>query len=81
MGTQPGEGQSNSSKNRRAKGEFYSHLSAYILVNALLVGINLATSSDYLWFIWPLMGWGVGLILHGLQVFFIDKRFNDEDQN
>lgn len=48
---------------------FYIHLITYILVNAVLVVINLLTSPEYYWFIWPLMGWGVGLIIHAISVF------------
>ena len=48
---------------------FYSHLITYILVNTGLVVINLLTSPEYLWFIWPLMGWGVGLLIHAFSVF------------
>ena len=48
---------------------FYFHLVSYLLVNAVLVVVNLLTSPDYLWFIWPIMGWGVGLIIHGVSVF------------
>lgn len=43
---------------------FYIHLAAYVLVNALLVGINLATTPDRWWFYWPLAGWGVGILAH-----------------
>lgn len=48
---------------------FYWHLVMYLLVNAVLVVINLLTSPVYLWFIWPLIGWGVGLIFHAFSVF------------
>ena len=48
---------------------FYFHLVSYLLVNAVLVVVNLLTSPEYLWFIWPIMGWGVGLIIHGVSVF------------
>ena len=48
---------------------FYSHLVTYILVNAVLVVINLLTSPEYLWFIWPIIGWGVGLVIHAFTVF------------
>ena len=43
---------------------FYFHLISYLLVNAVLLIINLLTSPEYLWFIWPIIGWGVGLIIH-----------------
>ena len=48
---------------------FFIHLAVYILVNCLLIVINLSTSSQYLWFKWPLIGWGIGVIFHALGVF------------
>ena len=56
-------------KRAEAKFGFYVHLSIYIVVNVLLVFINLTTSNSYLWFIWPLMGWGIGVFIHALLVF------------
>ena len=52
-----------------AKLGFYIHLFAYITVNLLLVFINYSTSPHYLWFKWPLLGWGIGLFSHGFAVF------------
>jgi hypothetical protein len=48
---------------------FYVHATVYLLVNVLLIGINLLTSRDHIWFIFPLLGWGIGLLAHGLSVF------------
>jgi hypothetical protein len=48
---------------------FYGNLIAYIFVNIGLIIINLVTSPQYLWFFWPLFGWGIGLVFHGLKVF------------
>ena len=53
---------------RRMKG-FYAHLVSYILVNLLLFLINIMTSPNILWFYWPLFGWGIGIVMHGLFVF------------
>ena len=53
---------------RRMKG-FYAHLVSYILVNLLLFLIDIMTSPDVLWFFWPLFGWGIGIVMHGLFVF------------
>jgi hypothetical protein len=61
------------SKRVDAKISFYIHLTVYVLVNLLLLGINLATYSGYLWFRWPLLGWGIGLCMHGLSVFFFSR--------
>jgi len=52
-----------------AKLGFYIHLVAYITVNPLLVFINYSTSPQYLWFKWPLLGWGIGLLFHWCAVF------------
>jgi hypothetical protein len=52
-----------------AKLGFFRHLSVYLAVNAFLLIINLITSPHELWFQWPLIGWGIGLFLHGVGVF------------
>jgi hypothetical protein len=48
---------------------FYGNLISYIGVNCFLIGVNLVTSPEYLWFFWPLLGWGIGVLFHGLKVF------------
>ena len=60
---------------RRARGRaaaklgFYIHMLAFILVNVLLVAVNLSTTPQYLWFLWPLLGWGIGLFSHWFAVY------------
>ena len=49
--------------------DFYQHLITYVIINAALVGINLMTSPHYLWFLWALLGWGIGVALHALTTF------------
>ena len=48
---------------------FYTHLIVYIVINLMLYTINRLTSPDSLWFFWPLMGWGIAVVLHSLAVF------------
>jgi 2TM domain len=57
---------------------FYGHLASFVLVNLFLLILNLMTSPGYLWFFWPLMGWGIGLFFHGLKVFNYSPFFNKE---
>ncbi len=45
---------------------FYTHFVSYVIVNAGLVTINLLVSPGNLWFYWPLLGWGIGLTMHGV---------------
>jgi len=51
------------------KFSFYIHLAAYVIVNLVLLAVNLATSPGNLWFVWPLLGWGIGILAHGLVAF------------
>jgi uncharacterized membrane protein len=57
----------------RAKNGFYIHLTTYVAVNALLIGINLATSTQALWFKWPLLGWGIGIFIHAVVTFALPR--------
>ena len=57
-----------------AKLGFYGHIGIYIAVNLLLVVINLTTSPHYFWFIWPLLGWGIGVTAHGVGTFLLLGR-------
>ena len=50
---------------------FYSHLASYILVMIVLIFVNLRYTPQYLWFIWTLIGWGIGLLVHAIMVFNI----------
>lgn len=35
----------------------------------MLFAINFFSSFEYKWFVWPLLGWGVGLAFHALAIF------------
>lgn len=48
---------------------FYGNLIAYIIFNGFFLVLNLLTSPNELWFFWPLIGWGVGVLFHGMKVF------------
>jgi hypothetical protein len=52
-----------------AKMGWYIHAFVYVLVNVGLVG--LAASRGHSWAIYPLMGWGLGLLVHGAVIWFI----------
>ena len=43
---------------------FKIHLTAYIVVNTLLITINLLTNPTIYWFVFPLIGWGIGVSMH-----------------
>ena len=53
-----------------AKRGFYAHLTVYVVVNIILVLVwAFAAGGGFPWFIFPLVGWGIGLLFHGLGVF------------
>ena len=57
---------------------FYSHLFVYLAVNVGLFLLNILTSPRHLWFYWPLIGWGIGLSIHGLSVFGTQKMLGKD---
>jgi len=48
---------------------FYRHLAVYIVVNIGILAFNMATSPYFLWFLVPLCGWGIGVVVHAVSVF------------
>jgi hypothetical protein len=67
-------------KQVRAERDFYVHLATYLMVNGVLVAMNLLSSPEYLWAIWPILGWGIGLGSHFLETFGLFGMFNQEWQ-
>ena len=48
---------------------FYVHLVTYVLVIAGLFIINVLTGHGRWWFVWPAVGWGIGIAVHALSAF------------
>jgi class 3 adenylate cyclase len=40
------------------------HLTVYLVVNLMLIGIWAASGGGYFWPVWPILGWGIGLGCH-----------------
>lgn len=53
---------------RKLKG-FYFHLAQYAVVILGLCAINLFTNPHRLWFHWPALGWGIGILFHAAATF------------
>lgn len=56
-----------------AKMGWYLHATVYVLVNLLLVAISRYGFGHRPWSVFPVLGWGIGLALHGLSVFVLGK--------
>lgn len=73
--------------------EFYIHLIVYICVNSFLMIMNLLNSESGYWFLFPMIGWGIGVFSHAANTFnfipFLNKdwenkkikQYMDEEQN
>lgn len=54
---------------------FYVHITLYVIVNTGLFIVNMVASPGNLWFYWPLLGWGIGVIVHAFSVFGFGRLF------
>jgi len=55
---------------------FWIHAASYFGVNLFLVALNILTGSKNFWALWPIAGWSIGLLTHGLCLWiFVDKYF------
>lgn len=58
---------------------FYGNLTAYLIVIPFLAFINYQTMGwEYMWFLWPALGWGIGLLFHAIRVFSVNPFFGKE---
>lgn len=57
---------------------FYSNLISYCIVIPSLFLINMLTTPKELWFYWPMLGWGIGIVAHAMSVFAIGKSWEDQ---
>lgn len=58
-------------KRAGAKLGWYAHASVYVLVNLFLFSVSLYGFGSRRWSLAPLLGWGLGLALHGVAVFVL----------
>jgi len=56
-------------KRVREKLNFFKHFVTYIVVLAFLALVNNMTWSGYQWWLWPALGWGIGIVSHFFSAF------------
>lgn len=68
-------------KKVRAKKEFYNHLATYVVMGVFFFLLNAVTAWGSWWFYWPLLGWGIGILFHYIDVFGLPgvEEVNDAD--
>ena len=62
---------------RKLRG-LYSHIIGYVLVMSGMTAINLMLTPHHIWFIYPLLGWGTGIMAHAVSVLDILPWFGPE---
>jgi 2TM domain len=66
----------------KGKVSFIRHAVTYLIVMAALAVINNITGSGYQWWLWPALGWGIGVAFHFADAFLFKgmslKRLEDE---
>ncbi len=50
---------------------FYLHLAVYLAVQVALVAIWALVGGGFPWFLFALIGWGIGLVTHGAAAFLL----------
>jgi hypothetical protein len=65
-------------KRLKVKRGYKVHLAIFLVVNILLLVIWALSGAGYFWPIWVLLGWGIGLGLHGWAVYFRQPISEDE---
>jgi len=65
-------------KRLEAKRGFNIHLSLFVAVNGLLVIIWAVSGRGYFWPIWPILGWGIAVALHGWTIYY-QRPITEED--
>lgn len=58
-------------KRAGAKLGWYVHAAVYVVVNLFIFAISRYGFGERPWSVFPLLGWGVGLALHGISVFLL----------
>ena len=62
-------------KRVEAKKGFFVHLTVYIIVNIMLVLIwAFPAGGGFPWFVFPLGGWGIGILFHFLGTFVFSRQ-------
>lgn len=70
-------------KRVKAKMDFFRHLITYLAVMVILAIVNNVTGSSYQWWLWPALGWGIGIVAHFLGTFVtgesIEKKLIEKE--
>jgi len=67
-------------KRLKKRRDFYGHLLVYTMVNSFLVVIWAMTSGGFFWPVFPIVGWGIGVVMNAWDVYFAETFDEDKIQ-
>ncbi len=65
-------------KRLKKRRDFAAHLIVYVMVNTFLVVIWALTSAGFFWPVFPMVGWGIGVVMNAWDVYHGDDFTEDE---
>ena len=68
-GERPEDARARAVRSLKKKSDFRNHLLAYLVVNTAIVVIWAMTGSGFFWPVFPILGWGIGVIFHAQDVY------------
>lgn len=57
----------------KKKRDFHIHLAIYLVVNAMIVAVWAMTSAGFFWPIFPMVGWGIGVMANAWDAYGEDE--------
>ena len=64
----------------RKRVDFRRHLVVYFVTNAVLWLIWLVTDQGYAWPVWPMAGWGIGVLFHYIFEYRSSSLLSEEEE-
>lgn len=62
----------------KKKADFIKHFIVYVIVITFLAIINNVTFRGYQWWLWPALGWGIGVVLNFFSVYVFKGKELEE---
>jgi uncharacterized ion transporter superfamily protein YfcC len=60
--------------------DFRAHLIVYIVIISILWFIWFVTGQGYIWPVWPMAGWGIGVLFHYIFDYRPSRYLSEEEE-
>jgi cytochrome c oxidase assembly factor CtaG len=62
----------------RAKRQFFLHVAFFAAMATYFIVLWAQSSAAFFWPVWPMIGWGIGLVAHASHVFGWERGISEE---